>query len=387
MMDFQQILAELLTNRSDPRSRARQWKSSHQGTVIGHLLPDVPEEIIHASGALPLAVTGSDRGTSMAEGHIPSFVCSLLRNPLEMALGKELDFIDGMVIPYVCDSARAFSQVWEANFPDLFNHTLWLPKRVSGGPAKRFLFTEFTRLRKRLESFLGLEITHQSLAHSIRIYNQNRRLLRRLSALRKEKRIPIPYADYLSVVRASMTMPREEHSTLLATLLDGLEGQRGPSQREGSVRVFFFGSLGEPRPVVALFDELGLDVVDDNLYDGTRCFLQDVDETVEPMEGLVDRQLSKAPLSGFHYQQDRWRDYLLHRVRDGRIEGLVYFPLRYCDPMEFDFPLIKRLLDEMDIPVLFLETDFHSGSLGQVRTRLEAFAEILRERKDEILPY
>ncbi|MBW2122194.1 MAG: 2-hydroxyacyl-CoA dehydratase [Deltaproteobacteria bacterium] len=385
-MDFQQILAELVATQTDPHTRARQWKSANQGTVIAHLLPDVPEEIIHASGALPLAVTGVDRGTSLAESHIPSFVCSLLRNPLEMALRRELEFIDGMVIPYVCDSARAFSQVWEANFPDLFNHTLWLPKKVSGDSAKQFLFSEFMRLKKRLEVFLGREITDQSLRHAIGVYNQNRRLLRRLFALRKKGRIPLPYADYLSVVKASMTMPREDHNTLLARLLEGLKEECRPCEKEESVRVFLLGSLGEPHSVLTLFDELGMDVVDDHFYDGTRCFLQDVDEAVDPMEGLVSRQLSKAPLSGFHYQDDRWRQYLLDRVRDGQIEGVVYFPLMYCDPMEFDYPLIKGLLGEMGIPVLFLETDFHSGSLGQVRTRLEAFAEMLREKKDESLP-
>ena len=124
-MDLQGILTEFLTVKSDPYSRAREWQVTHQGRVIAHLLPDVPEEIIHAAGALPLAVLGLDRNVSLADSHIPSFICPFIRNSFEIALHGELDFIDGMVIPYVCDSTRAFSHVWEAKFPDLFNHILW----------------------------------------------------------------------------------------------------------------------------------------------------------------------------------------------------------------------------------------------------------------------
>ena len=36
-----------------PWERARAWKENTGCKVVGHLLPDVPEEMIHAVGALP----------------------------------------------------------------------------------------------------------------------------------------------------------------------------------------------------------------------------------------------------------------------------------------------------------------------------------------------
>lgn len=383
VMSFQQLLIDFLAVRTDPYRQAREWKASHQGKVIAYLFPDVPEEILHASGSLPMAILGLDRSVSLSDSHIPSFICSPIRNAFEIALDGGLDFIDGMVIPYVCDSTRAFSQVWEANFPDLFNHTLWLPKRCDVDSAKRFLLSEFHRLKERLGDSCGREITNQHLARSIGIYNQNRKLLRQLFSLRRERRISIPYADCLAIVKSSMVMAKEDHNTRLLRLLTRL---RGPGERhfeEAPVRVFLFGTLGEPDSILSLFDEVGIDVVDDHLYNGTRYFLQDVAKTIDPIEGLVNRHLSKDPLSGFHYPQGTWRQYFTKRVRENHVEGLIYFAPKYCDPLEFDYPLVKTLLGEMDIPVLFLETDLQSGSLGQARTRIEAFAEMLRERKDE----
>jgi benzoyl-CoA reductase subunit C len=382
-MNSEQILNEFLTCHTAPLDKARTWHMRHKGKVIAHLLPDVPEEIIHAAGALPLALTGRDQKTSLADSQIPSFICPLLRNPFEMALRGELDFIDGMVIPYVCDSTRAFSHVWEAKFPDLFNHVLWLPKKCDGVSAKAFLFSEFSRLKERLEVFVGREITAHDLRQSIGVYNQNRKLLREVYRLREKGQIPITYANFLAVVKASMIMAKTDHNALLSALVDDLREQHEPRGKEAPVRVSLFGTVGEPYPVLSLFDQIGLNVVDDSLYNGTRYFLQDVDPSAAPMEGLVNRHLSKDPLSVFHTPRDRWRAYLRRRITENQIEGVIYFPSTYCDPLEFDYPFFKELIGETEIPVLLLETDLQSGSLEQMRTRLEAFAEMVRERKDD----
>ncbi len=66
------------------------------------------------------------------------------------------------------------------------------------------------------------------------------------------------------------------------------------------------------------------------------------------------------------------------KIRENNIDGLIYLAPRYCDPYEFDYPIVKGLLQEMRIPHLFLQIDFSSASESQIRTRLEAFAEMLR---------
>lgn len=314
----------------------------------------------------------------MSDSCIPSFACSHIRAPLEMALQKELDFIDGMVIPYVCDPTRALSHVWEVNFPDLFNHTLWLPKKLDGNPAKRFLSLEFLRMRERLEAFCGREITDSDLRQSIAIYNRNRELLRELLSMMKQGRIR--YADHMAIVKASMMMPKEQNNTLLVKLLQELKQQSEPGGEKESVRISLFGLFCESHSILRHFRESGMQVVDDNFLHGTRYFSHDVDENIDPMEGLVDRHFAKAYLSCFHYSGDEWRKHLIKGIKDSQIEGLICLTPSYCDPLGFDYPVIRQLLQELDIPVLFLEMEFSSG---QLRTRIQAFAEILKERKND----
>ena len=143
--------ARILNRKFNGLTYVREWKSRMRSKVIAHLLPDVPEEIIHAAGCLPMAIMDRRSGTPHADSILPTFICAVIKQPFEMALDGELDLIDGMVIPYICDSTRAFSQVWEARFPDLFNHTLWLPKKHEGRSSKVFLVEEFLRLKERLQ--------------------------------------------------------------------------------------------------------------------------------------------------------------------------------------------------------------------------------------------
>ena len=99
------------------------------------------------------------------------------------------------------------------------------------------------------------------------------------------------------------------------------------------------------------------------------------------MESLVDRHFAKDPMSCFHFPRAQWERHIRERVKKSEIEGVLFLNLKYCEPMEFDYPLIKEVLQKLDVPILFLETEFSSGSMAQMQTRLEAFAEMLRVRK------
>jgi benzoyl-CoA reductase subunit C len=368
---------------AEPYAAAKSWKDLHHGKIIGHLLPDVPEELIHASGAFPIPVMTAPHLASQSYTRLPAFTCAVLTGPMARALDGTLNFIDGMVIPYVCDSTRAFSHVWELNFKNLFNYTLWVPKRTAGSRPKEFLYQEFTRMKRALENFLGKDIEERELNQSIEIYNRNRELLRGLYHLKKDGFSLITNANYAVSVEASMLMDKNEHSKLLAeflTMLDVRHGEKSVENRK-PIRIFLFGSICDNFAIWRHLDEVGLHVFDDNLYNGTRYFSMDVPAGDDPIRRLVERHFLRDPLSCYHYTETERKDSLLARIREGNIDGVLFLNVKYCEPLAFDYPMIKELLEKISVPLLFLETDFSAVSLAQAQTRIEAFAEMLREKK------
>lgn len=343
---------------------------------MAYFLPDIPEEIIHASGVYPFPLLDIKRRSSLSEGVVPTFLCPLVRNPLEMALAGELDFVDGMVIPYTCDTTRAFSHVWEDLFPSLFNHTLWFPKKGGNNASRTFLCSEFLRFKERVEEFSNGRISDDALSRSIHTYNRSRKILRELFHRRGNGGSCLAYSDFMEILKRSMFMPGEENTRGLVELVDDLE--KSTANTGESVRVFLFGAICDSYDLLKCMEGMGLQIVDDNLYNGTRYFLGDVNEDEDPIEALVERHFAKDPLSVYHYPEEEWIDYFEKRVKENNIQGFIFLLPKYCDPAQFDYPFIKKLLNDWGIPVLHLETDFPSFADAGLHTRLEAFTEMVK---------
>lgn len=368
---------------SEPFVVAKEWKNATGGRIIGHLLPDVPEELIHASGALPLPLLPRSRRATLPPAQLPGFICALVSDPMSDALNGRLDFMDGAVIPYVCDSTRALSHVWELHFGNRFSHSLWLPKKMHEGTPMEFLYEELARMRRAVGRFLGKEIAKAAINLSIEIYNRNRGLLRRLHHIKKRGLSSLTNADYFACVESSMLIPKDDHSRLLMDLLKALEVDSWEDfdEKPEKPRIFLFGAVCDP-DLARCIDEVGLEIVDDNLYNGTRVFSSDVPPGDDPIRSLTERQFSKDPLSCYQYPEGKVVASLSRRWRDANIDGVLFLSPRYCEPLEFDYPAIKSLAAQLSVPLLFLETDLTSRSLAQLRTRIQAFSEILTDRKD-----
>lgn len=66
---------------------------------------------------------------------------------------------------------------------------------------------------------------------------------------------------------------------------------------------------------------------------------------------------------------------------DPSIKGIIYHTIKFCDFYSFEYADIKQ---NMSVPILKIESDYTVQSSGQLRTRLEAFAESF-ETEDELI--
>jgi benzoyl-CoA reductase subunit C len=56
---------------------------------------------------------------------------------------------------------------------------------------------------------------------------------------------------------------------------------------------------------------------------------------------------------------------------------VIFLFLKFCDPHAFDYPYMKAMLDQAGIPSLMFEIEDQLASEGQLRTRCEAFMEMI----------
>ena len=65
------------------------------------------------------------------------------------------------------------------------------------------------------------------------------------------------------------------------------------------------------------------------------------------------------------------------------IDGIVYHVLKGHIEADFELPRIEALAEKRGLPVIRVETDYQQQDVEQLRIRMEAFGEMLRQQRRE----
>lgn len=182
-----------------------------------------------------------------------------------------------------------------------------------------------------------------------------------------------------TIIKAAMYMDKEDHSQRLRDLMKEMEPilAKAAVQVSSKVRLVISGGVWEPPEIMDLIEESGGVVVGDDLLTGNRYLGPDAVEEGDPLEALADRQLGKIPFGGYDNPETERRCFLVDLVQRSKAQGMIFLHLKFCEPENYDYNDMREALDLAGIPNMRIETEFTNLSLGQIRTRLEAFIEMI----------
>ena len=368
-------------NRTFPRSPEILSAKTQGQKVMGWVCTYVPEELLHAAGALPVRITGYAREADLQEGTAYFYVnnCSFARSCLQLGLKGEYDYLDGFVAGSTCDAARRLLDLWQHYVPVPFSHVMTVPRKYSDRSHDLY-FNQVLELKRRLEDYLGLVITDEALMKSIALLNESRMLLRAVNDLRKADQPPIDGTQNLEVLNASCRMPKEAFNDCLRGLLREMECAR--PRLEAKARIMVAGSALNNPEFIQSIERIGGLVVTDELCTGTRYWSDPVVVGYhdEPLKALARRYLNNFPCARMYPSDERFQR-MLHLIREFRVDGVISQTIRYCSPYSNDLPLLSDLLNRHGIPMLSLDVEYGTSGSGQILTRVQAFLEMLEARR------
>jgi len=341
---------------------------------FGFFCPYVPEELIHAAGALPFRLMGTAIKMSHAQAHLPTNCCHLVKSSLESLLQGELDFLKGIIFSHSCDAMQGLADIWalQKRIPLQFN--LMIASRLNSEPSRIYLRSEIERFKNFLESNVG-KITPQDLKASIRLFNRIREKVAEIYARRPKWYREISGSDFARIIRAGYLMDRRRYLELLDEFLNVLP--ETPEGTEDSVPVYLAGNMTHDAPYFSYIEEAGAVIVQDDLCSGTRFLRLMVPEDIDPMEGLTNRYFTSFVCPNKHQGAHAHAETLLGEVQKSGAKGVIFLLYKYCESHFFDYPDLKQALESKGIPTLLLEVEDPSFSVGQLKTRIQAFIEML----------
>jgi benzoyl-CoA reductase subunit C len=358
----------------------RGWKEQHPGAKAVAFFPVyAPVELVHAAGMLPVLLSGAgDRlDIQHADSRFGSFICSIIKTTMEMAMTGHLEPFDGFFFSSICDSARNLCFVIKRNFPQMYVDFLHLPHSTSPSSVD-FLTAEYRRVIAELERIGGCKVSDDSLCRSISLYNEQRRLVRQLYEVRAHSPHLLRAWESYVLVRSGNLMPVEEHISVLRNMLEMLPTRVG--KKRDSIRVVVEGAFCEQPPleVIRLLEAAGCDIVEDDLALAQRWFTGDVPLTGDPVRALAESYVNNSVYSSVRhdFRHPRWEG-LEEKIRATHADAVIFLIAKFCEPAYFDYVLFKKKVDALGLPHLLLEFEEKLFTFDRLRTEVETFVESL----------
>jgi benzoyl-CoA reductase subunit C len=363
-------VCELLEEPACPT--VHRWRENG-GKVVGHFQVYFPEEIAHAAGLLPVKVHGAAVEARQSEARFGSYLCSIVKTSLELALDGRLP-LDLFVTHPICDAARNLAAVWGRNvsYPC---EILYLPQNANSQHSAHYLRHEYDRLRRVIEEVAGRKIREDDLRRSIAVFNENRGLLRDLYAIKRESPWLLAVDEAYALTALGGIIPREEHNALLRSLLPQIA--RRPARPQDRLRVVFEGGFCE-QPPLDLLRTIGRScyVVDDDLLIGLRWITSDVPVASDPLGDLATAYLEQSSYSPVQHDLRKPKErMLLDRIRSSSANAAIVTAAKMCEPGLDEQVVYARALDAAGIPYFVSEFEEGMTSFEHLQIQLETFVE------------
>jgi benzoyl-CoA reductase/2-hydroxyglutaryl-CoA dehydratase subunit BcrC/BadD/HgdB len=346
----------------------------------------VPEEIVLAANATLVGLcSGADFATEEVEKLLPRNTCALIKSSFGFKLGKVCPFLecaDMIVGENTCDGKKKSYEILNDMVSQLY--VMDLPQ-VKSPDGRNVLKSEYHRFKVAMESLTGVTIDKDRLKQSIDIVNDKRKAIHRLSGLRKANPVPISGLDALLANQVYFYDNPARFTESVNKLCDELEKRvkdKTTPFPENTPRILISGCpMAVPNwKLPWIIETSGAVIVGEESCvgeRGTRNLVDSSGNTLdELMESIVDRYFD-IDCAVFTPNPDRL-DHIMEMADSYNADGVIQYGLQFCQPYTIESGRVEKKLQAQKIPTLRIETDYSQTDVGQLKTRVEAFIEMLK---------
>lgn len=351
------------------------------GNVVGTFCVFVPDEVIIATKAIGVGLcSGSQFWIEDGEKVLPRNLCPLVKAFAGAKIGLTCPYFqscDMIVGETTCDAKK---KAWEIMDEYMPVHVMELPQMKREKNFKEWE-DEIKLFIKRMEELTGNKVTVENLKKGIDVCNRKRRALKRLYDLRKNTPSPISGLDALLVSQIAFSDDPERFIEKTEELCDELEERVKELKPNGKKRILVTGTpMALPNwKLHSIVESLNAEIVVEETCTGTRYFENEVSAEGDTIDELVKNMAQRYMdiNCACFTPNDGRADDIIRYAKEYNIDGVISCNLSFCHTYAIEHEKVAKALKENDIPVLLIETDYSEEDTGQMKTRIEAFLEMI----------
>ncbi len=353
---------------------------------VGYLCTYTPVELFSAAGvaSMRLAKCGTPDVVSQGEMITKSVFCDVTKSVLGYFMQNDpvYDALDEVAIFYTCDSMRSTADAIDNYYKPVKGYVV--PRGNSKDKVRELFRKQILFFKNDLETLSGNKITDEKIREKIILYKNIKSIVRKISELRKQEIPPLSGSDFLTITRACRTIPAEEQLPVLEELYDKLKNLKNTGK--APVRIMVVGGMiGDGDRVIMdiLEKELNVSVVIEDHCTGFSQFARENNSSLDdPWQYLANEYLDQAPCARQYPITERV-DFAAKLAQEYNVDGIIFTYIKFCPCYGMTKKLFADRFEEMGIPFLEQENSYMANDAGQIKTRLEAFIELIKEKKGE----
>ncbi|GAA0789790.1 double-cubane-cluster-containing anaerobic reductase [Hathewaya limosa] len=349
--------------------------------VIGTFCVFVPDEVILATNSIGVGLcAGSQFWIEGGEKVLPKNICPLIKAFTGALVDRTCPYFlscDMLVGETTCDGKK---KAWEIIGKQKPIHVMDLPQMKREKDFKMWE-NEIKLFIAKMEEFTGNKVTVENLKKAIDLCNRKRQALKRLYDLRKHRSSPISGLDCLLISQIAFYDEPERFITKVNELCDELEERVKTLKDTGKKRILITGTpMALPNwKLHYIIENLNAEVVAEETCTGTRYFENLVSaegDTIDELVSNMAKRYLNVNCACFTPNEGRADD-VIRYAEEYDVDGVIDYGLSFCHTYSIESDPLQKKLKQNNIPVMRIETDYSNEDSGQIKTRIEAFLEII----------
>ena len=369
-------------------------QAKEEGKVcIAYTCENVPEPLLNLPGTFSIRLSAPNTGSmDIATYYMTNLLCEPSRALLERAIEGGFNFADCVITPDGCtminrsvENMELLHTMGEGN-PRFFHEYMEIAFKNTESDVQLAVLQCTNHILTPLREKYGIDVSDAAIRQAVADHNKLCRLIRAIGDFRKEEHPRITGYEFHVLCLATYVCPSYLVIDKLEETLEELK-TREPEEKTARARVLVVGSEVDDSGFIKLIEEQGAFVCCDRFCFGSYPGRVPI-ELSDDEDAL--RQVCRHYIQHCHCPRMMSMDkvygrkkYVADLAKEYHADGVIYNQVKFCDPWAYERTLGSSMLHkDYGFPVLSIDRPYNvSSSVGQLRTRVQAFVESIEIKK------
>ena len=361
---------------------AKEFKEKG-GKLAGFLCSYTPLEVLMAGGISAVGLCGTSNETVPdAEKVLPKNLCPLIKSTYGFAYSEKCPytyFSDIIIGETTCDGKKKMYELL-SELKDVY--VLHLPQGQGRPYSKEIWYQEVKMLKERLEEKFGIEITDEALREAVKKRNKLRRAITEMYEL--QANVPPDMKGrqmMLTLMSGSFKFDVDEYIDGVLNVVekakaDYAAGKSTVSTKDKRILLTGCPSGGVIQKIGMVIENNGGVIVCLDDCSGERTNRMLIDEDADDILRAISDRYLEINCSVMTTNEARLEN-TRAMIEKYKVDGVIEVVLQACHTFNVESVKVCRMVEDMGIPYMKLETDYSTADNGQLETRISAFLEML----------